>query len=295
MSDLRYLKFWLDSNEFRSQVTRLVTGSAQQNFGPSHLREIHITLPTLEKQKAVAALLGRVDRLRRTRRYVQEISDTFLRAAFLDLFGDPVKNPRGFDHVELEEDLECIESGFSPVCEGPRESACQWAILGLGAVTTGTFKPSENKRLPANVPPRPELEVHDGDVLVTRKNTYDLVAACALVRTPPPRLLLPDTIFRFRLKRTSRLSPVFLWGLFSYPSFRKRVQSLASGSAGSMPGISKNKFMSINCPVPPPPLQQKFAALVQRVERVRTQQREADRQADHLFQTLLHRAFAEND
>jgi hypothetical protein len=42
----------------------------------------------------------------------------------------------------------------------------------------------ENKRLPGDVLPRPELEVHDGDVLVTRKNTYDLVAACALVLTP---------------------------------------------------------------------------------------------------------------
>jgi type I restriction enzyme S subunit len=59
-----------------------------------------------------------------------------------------------------------------------------------------------------------------------------------------------------------------------------------------MPGISKNKFMSINCPIPPLALQQKFAMLVQRTERVRGQQREAYRQVEHLFQTLLNRAFA---
>jgi type I restriction enzyme S subunit len=43
--------------------------------------------------------------------------------------------------------------------------------------------------------------------------------------------------------------------------------------------------------VPPIPLQEKFAAIVQQFERVRRQQREATRQAEHLFQTLLHRAF----
>ena len=287
-----YLCYALNSDLVASQLTRMARGAIMEGLNTTILRECSIPLSEMTEQRRVAARLEEADRLRSTRRYALELTDTFLPAAFLELFGDPVKNPRGFDYVELEDDLECIESGFSPVCEGPRESVNEWAILGLGAVTTGIFKPAENKRLPDDVPPRPELEVHHGDVLVTRKNTYGLVAACALVRTPPQRLLLPDTIFRFRLKRSSRLSPVFLWGLFSFPSFRKRVQGLASGSAGSMPGISKNKFMSVNCPVPPLPLQQKFAALVERVECLRAVQREALRQAEHLFASLLHGAFS---
>jgi type I restriction enzyme S subunit len=289
-----YLKSALESEAVKSQFHVEKHEVAQAGIYLEALNEIKIPLPSLPEQERITQLLDGAERLRRTRRYALELTDIFLPATFLELFDDPVKNPRGFDHVQLEDDLECIESGFSPVCDGPRKSVNQWAVLGLGAVTTGIFKPAENKRLPDDVPPRPELEVHDGDVLVTRKNTYDLVAACALVRSPPQRLLLPDTIFRFRLKGGSRLSPVFLWGLFSFPSFRKRVQGLASGSAGSMPGISKSKFMSINCPAPPFPLQQKFAALVERVECLRAVQREALRQAEHLFQTLLHRAFSEN-
>jgi type I restriction enzyme S subunit len=287
-----YLCFALNSDLVAYQFSRMARGAIMEGLNTTILRECSIPLPEMSDQRRIAGRLEDADRLVRTRLYALELTDTILPAAFLELFGDPVKNPRGFDHVVLGDDLDCIESGFSPVCEGPRESVNQWAVLGLGAVTTGIFKPAENKRLPDDVPPRPELEVHDGDVLVTRKNTYDLVAACALVRTPPQRLLLPDTIFRFRLNRSSRLSPVFLWGLFSFPSFRKRVQGLASGSAGSMPGISKNKFMSINCPVPSLPLQQKFATLVQRVERLRAAQREALRQAEHLFASLLHRAFS---
>ena len=54
---------------------------------------------------------------------------------------------------------------------------------------------------------------------------------------------------------------------------------------------SKDKALEIRVPVPPLPLQQKFARVVQQFERLRAQQREAERQAEHLFQTLLQRAF----
>lgn len=103
--------------------------------------------------------------------------------------------------------------------------------------------------------------------------------------------MLPDTIFRFSLKRSCYLKAEYLWALFSESSFRKRVQQLASGSAGSMPNISKEKLLEMLIPIPPFSLQEKFASIVQRFERLRAQQREATRQAEHLFQTLLHRAF----
>ena len=85
--------------------------------------------------------------------------------------------------------------------------------------------------------------------------------------------------------------PAYLWALFVSPKFRKRVQRLASGSAGSMPNISKEKFMSITFPVPPIHLQRRFALLAEQHERLRAAQRESLRQAEHLFQSLLNRAF----
>jgi type I restriction enzyme S subunit len=184
-----------------------------------------------------------------------------------------------------------IDSGFSPVCEEFARKRNEWAVLKLSSVTSGRFLPNENKVLPSAVEPVPDYEVKKDDVLFTRKNTEDLIAACALVYDTPPRLLLPDTIFRFKLKDNCDVNAEFLWGLFSERKFRKTVQSLATGSAGSMPNISKDKLNGLRIPTPPLPLQEKFAAIVQKFERVRRQQREATRQAEHLFQTLLHRAF----
>src|SRR5260221_1661423 len=84
-ADLRFLRYWLDSFEFRSQITRLVTGSAQQNFGPSHLENLRITLPDPTEQRRIAGELERADGLRRKRRYALELADSFLPAAFLQL------------------------------------------------------------------------------------------------------------------------------------------------------------------------------------------------------------------
>jgi type I restriction enzyme S subunit len=63
-ASLRFLKAWLNSLEFRRQITRLVTGSAQQNFGPSHLRQLHITLPPMDVQEELVRRLVCVELLR---------------------------------------------------------------------------------------------------------------------------------------------------------------------------------------------------------------------------------------
>lgn len=61
LSGLTYLRSWLNSAEFRSQISRLVTGSAQQNFGPSHLRQLQITLPPVSIQERFAAQVKAVE------------------------------------------------------------------------------------------------------------------------------------------------------------------------------------------------------------------------------------------
>jgi type I restriction enzyme S subunit len=283
--------FYYVATDALKQMVVQVHGSTMQHITKDKFDAIPISLPSEPEQKRIAGVLEKADRLRSARRYARQLPDTLLQSIFLEMFGDPVTNPYGWEVSELEEQLENIDSGWSPVCDGPRRDPSQWAILGLGSVTCGRYRPEENKQLPAKLAPKPQLEVRRGDVLITRKNTIDLVAACAFVHSTPVRLMLPDTIFRFHLSQSSHVISEYLWSLFSYPSFRKRVQSLATGSAGSMPNISKEKFLEVVLPIPPRPLQRKFAGIVQRFERLRAQQHEAEREAEHLFQTLLHRAF----
>lgn len=77
--------------------------------------------------------------------------------------------------------------------------------------------------------------------------------------------------------------------MFALIFSRRYIKSLSSGTTHKtiyFPTVEE--FQTL---LPPRPLQEKFAAIVQKFERIRRQQREATRQAEHLFQTLLHRAF----
>jgi type I restriction enzyme S subunit len=285
----KYLYFFL--KYYEPELEKAGKGSTFEAVNREDVENIKIPVPSLTEQKRIAAILDKADRLRRQRRYAQTLSDSFLQSIFIKMFGDPMSNRMNWKLADLDSQLKNIDSGNSPVCEEFSRKGTEWAILKLSAVTSGRFLPNENKVLPSNIKPIPDYEVKKDDVLFTRKNTENLIAACALVYETPQRLLLPDTIFRFKLKDNSDVNAEFLWSVFSERKFRKTVQSLATGSAGSMPNISKEKLNSLQIPIPPLPLQEKFAAIVQKFERVRRQQREATRQAEHLFQTLLHRAF----
>jgi type I restriction enzyme, S subunit len=288
-----YLFYYIQTHEFIEHLTKLSIGAGYPAVSDNDILDAEIPLPPLEEQQRIAQIASKCDRIRRTRRYTQQLSDTYLQSVFLEMFGDPVTNPEKWPIEKLESQLQNIESGWSPVCaEVPRSNSDEWAVLKLGAVTGGSFKPDENKLFPDDLTPRPELEVRKGDLLITRKNTLELVAACVLICAECPQLMIPDTIFRFVLEEDSEVIKEYLWGLFNNTFFRKRVQTLATGTAGSMPNISKAKFLNILLPIPPIDLQKQFAQIVQKYDRIRTQQREAARQAEHLFQTTLHRAFS---
>ncbi|BDZ73606.1 hypothetical protein GCM10025856_13250 [Methylophaga marina] len=95
-------------------------------------------------------------------------------------------------------------------------------VLKLGAVTSCTFKGNENKALPSQTPLNEEYEVKAGDLIFSRKNTYELVAACAYVFETRPKLLMPDLIFRFVLNDKNEVNPIFLWKLLISNSQRKK-------------------------------------------------------------------------
>ena len=95
------------------------------------------------------------------------------------------------------------------------------------------------------------------------------MAACAFVHETPPRLLLPDLIFRFQLKHDAPIDPIYLHQLIINPAKRREIQKLAGGSAGSMPNISKSRLKETLIEVPPVQLQHEFARRIEVVEKVK--------------------------
>ncbi len=97
--DSRFLMYTL-----RNMLDVLLAGArgvAQKGIYLKQIRDIEIPLPPLPEQKRIAAILDKTDAIRRKRQQAIQLADDFLRAVFLDMFGDPVTNPKGWETFTL--------------------------------------------------------------------------------------------------------------------------------------------------------------------------------------------------
>lgn len=243
-------------------------------------------------QRRIAELLSRAEGLIAQRKESIQLIDGLVCSVFFEMFGNPVRNEKGWKTEPLGQLLDVLENGWSPVCEkDSRTSASEWAVLKLGAVSWQRFNATENKKLPPSEAPRELVEVQPGDLLLTRKNTRDLVGTAAYVFNTPRRLLLPDLIFRLEPKPNT-VHKIFLCHVFNHPSMRPRVAKLSSGSASSMPNISMEKLRKLRVPVPDWDLQRKFGRMVEESEKLREgPMKESAEQLEQLYGSLSQRAF----
>ncbi len=267
-------------------------GAGLKHISKAYLSDIQIPFPEdIDDQRRIAHLLGKVEGLIAQRKQHLQQLDDLLKSVFLEMFGNPVRNEKGWTLIPLSKLLLDIESGNSPVCEARKASADEWGVLKLGAVTKCYFQENENKALPAGIEPQIRHEVKEGDLLFGRKNTYELVGACAYVFRSRKKLLMPDLIFRFVFRDDAEINPIFIWKLLTAESQRKKIQSLAAGAAGSMPNISKTNLKQAVLPIPPIALQNQFAAIVEKVEDIKTRYQQSLTELEALYDALSQKAF----
>lgn len=257
-----YLFHWSQRYDPRSQaqVTSL------PSLPLSLIKVAKVPLPPLEEQRRIAGLLDRAAEIRRRADAARAKARAIIPALFLDMFGDPTTNPKRWPVAKLGGLLDRIEGGWSPVCGDGTAAPDQWGVLKLSAVKSSGFVGSEAKRLPETITPREDLEVREGDLLITRKNTIDLVGTATVADGSSHRRMLPDTIFRLVPSNPTRFLPRYLSTLINLPSFRPAIRQLASGSASSMPGISKGRLSALQIPVPEFSPQTAFADQARRLE-----------------------------
>ena len=153
-----------------------------------------------------------------------------------------------------------IEAGWSPKCVERPRTGDEWGIIKISAVTWGVFNSNENKTLPSHLEPRTECEIRDGDFLMTRANTAELVAKSVVVDTTPPRLLLNDKTLRVDFPASVDRHYV---NLFNNSSFaRQHYVRVASGTSESMRNVSRENVLEMPVPVPPLAEQKRIVAKV---------------------------------
>ena len=157
------------------------------------------------------------------------------------------KVPEHWQQMPLKRLVRSIEQGWSPECESWPANTGEWGVLKVGCVNGGSFRPEENKALPATLEPRPELAICKGDVLVSRANTRELVGSCVPVSQDYPNLLLCDKIYRLRAGEL--VTTEFLAALITVHG-RRAVEVEATGASSSMLNISQSVILDLPVALP---------------------------------------------
>jgi type I restriction enzyme S subunit len=108
-----YLSYFFKSPMYWHQIKIMANGAAQPGVNSSKLKELEIPLPPLPEQKRIATILDKADAIRRKRQQAIHLADEFLRAVFLDMFGDPVTNPKNIDTTTIGSLCE-VSTGATP-------------------------------------------------------------------------------------------------------------------------------------------------------------------------------------
>lgn len=130
--DGRYLFHWLQTPQFVGEMVRLATGASYPAVSDNIVKSSRIPLPPIEEQRRIAAVLDAADALRVKRRETIAKLDALTQSIFIDMFGDPVTNPRGWDVRRLEE----VSSG---IYDCPH-STPKWTDDGLVCLRTPNLR-----------------------------------------------------------------------------------------------------------------------------------------------------------
>lgn len=277
-----WIFYFLRQDKIRKDAERRMTGSAGQQRVPTSFleEELEIPLPSLPEQKRIAAILDKADRLRRQRRYAQALSDSFLQSIFIKMFGDHLK--QDYPKTELI-NLVTITGGGTPSREIEEYFKGKIAWLTSKDMKGDYIFDTEEHITEEAIKNSATKLVPKGSILLVVKSKV-LMHRLPIAVAEIPLCHGQDIK---SIQCSEKVNPLFL--VFILKHNERNLLNQARGA--NTEGLTLPMLESIPVPKVPLPLQEQFAAIVQKFERIRRQQREATRQAEHLFQTLLHRAF----
>lgn len=165
--------------------------------------------------------------------------------------------PKGWAKAAIEdifaplEDGRTLHQGWSPQCEkGPSETEDEWGVLKTTAIQPGAFQPEQNKRLPAALTPRPQIEVKPGDILLTCAGPRSRCGIACLVRSTRNKLMISGKMYRFRVPQEhfeSRYLEAFLQTSAAYDS----IDRMKTGGSDSGLNLTHDRFRRLEVPVAP--------------------------------------------
>lgn len=260
---LPYIKLILTSPIVIEQFERKKQGVAQLNLSLKDINEISIPLPSKDKQIELAELFDKVVGVISKRNKELSALDDLIKARFVEMFGNPVTNEKGWNQKQLGEITTKLGSGATP--KGGKEAYQEDGITLIRSmnVHNGLFEYKELAHISEEQATKLDnVTIEENDVLLNI--TGASVARSCVV----PSKILPARVNQHVciIRCNQRIVPEFLNKLLIDDNYQRLLWSIARGGA-TREAITKQQVESLKIIVPPIELQNQFADFVHQVNK----------------------------
>lgn len=255
------LYYYLCTENFVQDLLSMASATTIAIVNKSKMESCAFPLPPLsEQQRIVERIEELLAKLDEAKERLQEVADSFavrkaaiLHNAFTGELTKQWRRENGVSDESWEEItwgsfIEKIEAGKNWNALGRPPKNGEFGVVKVSAVTWGEFLEDESKTCTEESQWNEEKRISVGDFLFSRANTIQLVGNCVIVKDVKRKLMLSDKILRFSL--SERVYDFFALWYTRTSSYRKQIESVASGNQDGMRNISQNNMKMIIFPLP---------------------------------------------
>lgn len=283
--DTDYFYHLLGSDFIYRKFVGLAAGAVVKNLNTDLVKSVTVPLPPINEQRRIASILDKADELRLKRQQAIEKLDQLLQATFIDMFGDPVSNPKGWEKETIGNLATFITSGSRGWAQYYTDSGSKF--IRIQNLVKGDLDMSDCAYV--NAPDSAEARrtlVQPGDVLLSI--TADL-GRTAIV---PDDIGLAHINQHIAILRLSGVNPAFASHYLA--SVGGKIQFEKLNRSAVKAGLNFDDIKSLEITLPPIELQDKYLKIVQAIKNYQKQLLQFKKQSDNLFQSLQNQVFSGN-
>ncbi|MDN3610430.1 restriction endonuclease subunit S [Vibrio ostreicida] len=282
----KYLTYYLRSPQFVSWVSEQTAGAKMPRVSMKLFWDHEIPLPPLETQKQIAALLEKADQLRKDCQQMEQELNSLAQSVFIDMFGDPVTNPKGWETESLDTIAKVQIGPFGSQLHKEDYIADGIPLINPTHIVKGQIVPDMNLTLtPEKFETLPNYHLQTGDIIMGRRGE---MGRTALIDERSQGWFCGTGSLYIRI--TSQLvQPAFLNSVMSCSSMKTWLEEQSLGA--TMPNLNKKILHSIQVPTPTAAVQKNYALALDVLCKQRQEQKEHIKELDGLFNALMQKAF----
>ena len=278
-----YIYYYLKKS--KRLVESYASGTTFLEVSATRFSQIPVVIPPLETQQKIVSLLEKAEETKKLRAQADELTQKLLQSVFLEMFGDPVKNPHGFEIGEIGDLVIATQYGTS---KKANEDGKGIPVLRMNNITyEGNWDLSSLKYIELNQKEMEKYLVYKGELLFNRTNSKELVGKSAVYKEEKPMAFAGYLI---KLITESPATSEFIAGHLNSKYGKMYLENMAKNIVG-MANINAQEVQRIPILLPSREIMEKYSIIVKQIEKTKQSQKQSSLEINNLFDALMQKAF----